>query len=139
MRISDWSSDVCSSDLLVPPRRSPYILRDPDPFVDRGPQYVEAAELLDDAVSYRVVVAFGDEAAEHLVPDDEDPGVIGIQIARIDAVMDAVVRRRIHHRLEPARHPPDRLRSEEHTSELQSLMRISYAVFCLKKKTQSKK
>src|SRR3546814_5222668 len=30
---------------------------------------------------------------------------------------------------------PDALRSEEHTSELQSLMRISYAVFCLKKKT----
>src|SRR3546814_9534310 len=30
------------------------------------------------------------------------------------------------------------LRSEEHTSELQSLMRISYAVFCLKKKTQQK-
>src|SRR3546814_9461443 len=30
-------------------------------------------------------------------------------------------------------------RSEEHTSELQSLMRISYAVFCLKKKTQNKK
>src|SRR3546814_3937511 len=32
--------------------------------------------------------------------------------------------------------PPNRLRSEEHTSELQSLMRISYAVFCLKKKKQ---
>src|SRR3546814_9534498 len=32
--------------------------------------------------------------------------------------------------------PADRHRSEEHTSELQSLMRISYAVFCLKKKTQ---
>src|SRR3546814_8635985 len=32
-----------------------------------------------------------------------------------------------------------RLRSEEHTSELQSLMRISYAVFCLKKKKNSKK
>src|SRR3546814_3466938 len=31
------------------------------------------------------------------------------------------------------------VRSEEHTSELQSLMRISYAVFCLKKKTQNKK
>src|SRR3546814_9694106 len=30
--------------------------------------------------------------------------------------------------------PPDRWRSEEHTSELQTLMRISYAVFCLKKK-----
>src|SRR3546814_3385587 len=32
-----------------------------------------------------------------------------------------------------------RLRSEEHTSELQSLMRISYAVFCLKKKKQKQK
>src|SRR3546814_9758622 len=31
----------------------------------------------------------------------------------------------------------DKIRSEEHTSELQSLMRISYAVFCLKKKTQN--
>src|SRR3546814_3133439 len=35
--------------------------------------------------------------------------------------------------------PMETLRSEEHTSELQSLMRISYAVFCLKKKTKSKK
>src|SRR3546814_4497619 len=39
----------------------------------------------------------------------------------------------------PARlRPPPRPRSEEHTSELQSLMRISYAVFCLKKKKQTK-
>src|SRR3546814_6084366 len=35
--------------------------------------------------------------------------------------------------------PADRPRSEEHTSELQSLMRISYAVFCLKKKIQTTK
>src|SRR3546814_4209554 len=34
--------------------------------------------------------------------------------------------------------PPAKFRSEEHTSELQSLMRISYAVFCLKKKKQKK-
>src|SRR3546814_2760808 len=34
--------------------------------------------------------------------------------------------------------PVNWLRSEEHTSELQSLMRISYAVFCLKKKKQKK-
>src|SRR3546814_5773503 len=39
--------------------------------------------------------------------------------------------RRTRHRMAPA---PER--SEEHTSELQSLMRISYAVFCLKKKTK---
>src|SRR3546814_4647828 len=36
----------------------------------------------------------------------------------------------------PRRRPPPCARSEEHTSELQSLMRISYAVFCLKKKSQ---
>src|SRR3546814_9806081 len=45
-----------------------------------------------------------------------------------------------HHRAEPVDGPAQRLgvalRSEEHTSELQSLMRISYAVFCLKQKTQ---
>src|SRR3546814_2444876 len=38
-------------------------------------------------------------------------------------------------RLPHLRHPLRHLRSEEHTSELQSLLRISYAVFCLKKKT----
>src|SRR3546814_4916551 len=37
-----------------------------------------------------------------------------------------------------AEHNEDRWRSEEHTSELQSLMRISYAVFCLKKKTRNR-
>src|SRR3546814_92304 len=41
------------------------------------------------------------------------------------------------HRVDAGR-ARDRIRSEEHTSELQSLMRISYAVFCLKKKTPSK-
>src|SRR3546814_3089948 len=41
------------------------------------------------------------------------------------------------HRL-PATTSQHELRSEEHTSELQSLMRISYAVFCLKKKTKTK-
>src|SRR3546814_6030971 len=50
----------------------------------------------------------------------------------------AVARRRsgvhVHHRAKTARRDPVVRRSEEHTSELQSLMRISYAVFCLKKK-----
>src|SRR3546814_6524139 len=40
-------------------------------------------------------------------------------------------------RLKMPKSPPARPRSEEHTSELQSLMRISYAVFCLKKKNQN--
>src|SRR3546814_6877003 len=50
--------------------------------------------------------------------------------AKRDAQFVDVVRR--HLRI------PSHLRSEEHTSELQSLMRISYAVFCLKKKTATK-
>src|SRR3546814_1984270 len=47
---------------------------------------------------------------------------------------------RIHHRVGRLDVAPQRqaVRSEEHTSELQSLMRISYAVFCLKKKTKDK-
>src|SRR3546814_8219569 len=48
----------------------------------------------------------------------------------------AVHRRRIAGRGIRAEGPAAPLRSEEHTSELQSLMRISYAVFCLKKKKQ---
>src|SRR3546814_10836285 len=50
--------------------------------------------------------------------------------------------RRVHHHAADAAEVPQavrRTRSEEHTSELQSLMRISYAVFCLKKKKQKKK
>src|SRR3546814_888692 len=43
------------------------------------------------------------------------------------------LRRHRHHRRDHRPQPADPVRSEEHTSELQSLMRISYAVFCLKK------
>src|SRR3546814_6333002 len=44
----------------------------------------------------------------------------------------------LHSRLRNSGKTADDIRSEEHTSELQSLMRISYAVFCLKKKTINK-
>src|SRR3546814_2129460 len=53
-----------------------------------------------------------------------------IEALRGGVVIEAVVL----HLLDPARHAARPDRSEEHTSELQSLMRISYAVFCLKKK-----
>src|SRR3546814_2435745 len=96
MRISDWSSDVCSSDLIL---------------IDR----------LDDEVAVGERVQFerrGDEA-HHLVD------LLGLEAAlrRAGVVILA------HH----AQTAVER-RSEEHTSELQSLMRISYAVFCLTKK-----
>src|SRR3546814_2338906 len=89
MRISDWSSDVCSSDLTVP--AIPVAVSGNAPFA--------AAEIstLSRVASACAAAALASDAAS---------------IAR-------------------AAPGP---RSEEHTSELQSLMRISYAVFCLKKK-----
>src|SRR3546814_4884175 len=54
-------------------------------------------------------------------------------------VMTNIVGAHIFHRWRGRWGMPDAFRSEEHTSELQSLMRISYAVFCLKKKKQHQK
>src|SRR3546814_6983374 len=84
MRISDWSSDVCSSDLQGRHQLGA-----------RGAERVAERDRAAMLVEPRMV------AAEILEPGER-------------------------HRREG--------RSEEHTSELQSLMRISYAVFCLKKK-----
>src|SRR3546814_1878282 len=100
MRISDWSSDVCSSDLIVV-------------FVggSRGHGIVIATE----DRRYRPT---GLEAGEAMLYDDLGQKVhlkrTGIEIESPFEV---------------------KVRSEEHTSELQSLMRISYAVSCLTKKT----
>src|SRR3546814_8419458 len=98
MRISDWSSDVCASDLSRPCRRRGSCRRVPG----RGPRQ-------------------GRGRARGRPARRSAAGVCSC-----------------------AEHSQDRLdlrwpgcsRSEEHTSELQSLMRISYAVFCLKKKKQ---
>src|SRR3546814_1588385 len=70
----------------------------------------------------------------------------GRQASRGRRHAEGLQSRRLHigrarlHRLAPE-HPRERrgIRSEEHTSELQSLIRISYAVFCLKKKNITKK
>src|SRR3546814_5861220 len=84
MRISDWSSDVCSSDLL-------------------GDRRAVAVEL-------------------------QPVGARGL------GEVQAGTQRFWHGGATGRLHPDEPARSEEHTSELQSLMRISYAVFCLKKK-----
>src|SRR3546814_1991738 len=110
MRISDWSSDVCSSDLHVLVRviapvqaeQARRTVRGAAHGVDRGEVLLQQL-VADDALELRAV------PVRHVARDV-------LQFLRAHV-----------------------LRSEEHTSELQSLMRISYAVFCLNKKTQKSK
>src|SRR3546814_2182704 len=120
MRISDWSSDVCSSDLWLIDGATP--IQDVGRVLGieehlHGDEYETLAGFLMDALR-RVprrtdVVALGGYQFE----------VLDVDTYRVDQVLVT--------RLASAR-------SEEHTSELQSLMRISYAVFCLKKKNTTK-
>src|SRR3546814_8390957 len=115
MRISDWSSDVCSSDLL-------YLIR------RRIEKKVVAAQINDFyicSLSCRSIIYKGLFLAESLsvfYPDLQDE--------RFESRVAI-----FHQRYSTNTFP--QWRSEEHTSELQSLMRISSAVFCLKKKTIS--
>src|SRR3546814_10162353 len=115
MRISDWSSDVCSSDLAgpqssaaAPPRRSGTFM----------PGLVLGVLL---AVAVAAVTVYTRPYWGPLVegPGGEAGALAGLE-SRVAELRAAI--------------PADSSRSEEHTSELQSLMRISYAVFCLKKK-----
>src|SRR3546814_7971925 len=98
MRISDWSSDVCSSDLAKASETG------------HGTNVIQglAVSLESTALPTLVIVVA-------VVATYQLAGVIGIAFAATSMLALAG-------------------RSEEHTSELQSLMRISYAVFCLKKK-----
>src|SRR3546814_9573943 len=101
MRISDWSSDVCSSDL-----------RDGRGFFARA-----RSDQWPRSVAIRALVQPGRHPAPACAT-----ALGGWMLSPADRTDRAQHRR------------PQRARSEEHTSELQSLMRISYAVFCLKKK-----
>src|SRR3546814_7344330 len=112
MRISDWSSDVCSSDL--------------EGFA-RAHAVGEGNEGDSDGQSERGVL--GDQSLEtgrHVIE-------LGARDAGRDVDHQGHVLR-VADDLTDAGRVVHGVRSEEHTSELQSLMRISYAVFCLKKK-----
>src|SRR3546814_3674721 len=118
MRISDWSSDVCSSDLDRALRLAVGLPGESAdrPAGDRPRGAPAEAARFGRALSLRPA---GRSAVRRL--HRVQPGAAGAASA---------LRRRHHAVRHRARHH----RSEEHTSELQSLMRISYAVFCLKKK-----
>src|SRR3546814_3828670 len=132
MRISDWSSDVCSSDLRV--------MRQQVLTIDIGPLAQGAGVVVEPDAGCLVIVDQPGFAPRALAEPDRR----GIADAEIPGGMDRQGRLP-RHRTDlplPLRRRQQLAvigahdRSEEHTSELQSLMRISYAVFCLKKKKQ---
>src|SRR3546814_7363770 len=115
MRISDWSSDVCSSDRDLMHAAAPRPSRMPLWRHLRATQPAERLAPLE-AMLNRADIATPYQFLEELLTGPLDG------------------RRKLIRRLgHEARDPIEELlgRSEEHTSELQSLMRISYAVFCL--------
>src|SRR3546814_3443237 len=120
MRISDWSSDVCSSDLLI------------HQMVHDNSNAIVRFTGLDESIANRIVKGLAklltDMAAEpdHPIRLRVEEGLAKLAL---DLPQDPEVQAKV------ARVRDELLdRSEEHTSELQSLMRISYAVFRLKKK-----
>src|SRR3546814_3223993 len=130
MGISDWSSDVCSSDLLAVAMTEPGTGSDlagmkaraeekDDHWLLNGTKTYISNGILSDVV---VVAARTDPNSRH-----------GLGLFLVERGMEGFERGRKLKKM--GLHSQDR--SEEHTSELQSLMRISYAVFCLKKKKQT--
>src|SRR3546814_9232221 len=129
MRISDWSSDVCSSVLLVE-RRDAHEAGKPEPqdaaLGDEGVGLARSdAGLLRLLAGIHLDVALRCDAQLVALP-----GHGAGELRPVDGLDHVEDFQRVAHLVGLQR------RSEEHTSELQSLMRISYAVFCLKKKTQ---
>src|SRR3546814_2909852 len=112
MRISDWSSDVCSSDLLVRLVGVPALALQIGLAMQRLHQ-TRQREFL--------------RIAEGEVADAGLATTVGVARVEVE-VLDRCHAGR-------GRDDPVGNRSEEHTSELQSLMRNSYAVFCLQKTT----
>src|SRR3546814_10730575 len=128
MRISDWSSDVCSSDLLAEISIAPLIpLAVPFPAHNALAQLCHAFLRRPDATStidgWADLMGMNRRTFTRLFR-----GQTGMSFAewRQQACISVALPKLA------AGASVTSIRSEEHTSELQSLMRISYAVFCLK-------
>src|SRR3546814_5563945 len=122
MRISDWSSDVCSSDLSRLRIGARTVLED----VTMG------ASISVNGVCLTVVGWDADEGWWEADAVDETFARTALGALRAGDRVNLERPVRLQDRL-GGHLVQGHVRSEEHTSELQSLMRISYAVFCLKK------
>src|SRR3546814_10739565 len=124
MRISDWSSDVCSSVLV----------RRPASYVFAGQADAALAPTHDSGNGFHGCAFTGAIATQQCqcFAFMQGKGKTEQNLAGIIKGVNAIY-------LEHGRRGCAGRRSEEHTSEPQSLMRISYAVFCLKKKKQVNK
>src|SRR3546814_7958619 len=145
MRISDWSSDVCSSDLRdLEARASGQV------GVGRALRAVAARRAVDHVDAARLQLVGQRHAVLELpaavdAVDRGDPHEQRQLFRPYRAHRLGDLQREPHAALAiaavtvvaPVRQRRQEGRSEEHTSELQSLMRISYAVFCLKKKNNT--
>src|SRR3546814_3759130 len=137
MRISDWSSDVCSSDLRAGKARIPGDRRcrrtgNRRTTRHRGGTSVTRIATLEQA-SIQQCFLGGGRVDRKALGGQRQRLVADLGIGPGTQRIDPAVAHTITELLLLAQ--SDRIgRSEEHTSELQSLMRISYAVFCLKKK-----
>src|SRR3546814_2723472 len=120
MRISDWSSDVCSSDLIAASTLGciPDDLRAVGDTLGRHERVQQhpIAMLTGELQRFRTDSSENDRRRRSFVPVSE---LEHRELAHDAFIIDGLPRPK---------------RSEEHTSELQSIMRISYAVFCLNKK-----
>src|SRR3546814_8204050 len=133
MRISDWSSDVCSSDL---PPQPPTIANPPQPEPSKKTESAEKPSSVEKETVKKEAKA---EPSKTAAVTNRQGYKVQIGSMRSEAAA------RKQWQVQSAKHKDllgdltldiDRAeipRSEEHTSELQSLMRSSYAVFCLKK------
>src|SRR3546814_3267408 len=127
MRISDWSSDVCSSDLAAVGAGGDQVVVG----VAEGPGRAAVDDARGRGQRDRAGAGVGQRRMRHRSARDAAQGSHGRLDLRVgDGAAGAVAQR-----AERGRGQGDvAARSEENTSELQSLMRISYAVVCLTKK-----
>src|SRR3546814_5150085 len=153
MRISDWSSDVCSSDLILAliHQHLRFVLEALDLIVDlaqrsrRGEQVLPIVGRVEHADLRRCRGARqhpGTDRADRAGSEQNGDDIFlhgaspSGERAAGKAASSSTAQSRPAWVRKCAANSSSPCRSEEHTSELQSLMRISYAVFCLKKKQQ---